>query len=181
MPGMEMGTGRDPAALVLAEIVLFWGVALLHMIRLMFVTPLPRADRIQDSAHMAMGAGMTLMVFPGVPVSVLRASAVAFAVFGAAFLAHAVLDKTGHRCQHAAIGAGQAATAYMFAAPAHPPAWLPPAIAVVLVVCALVHSRRLIDIRTRGFVPGTRPAVLVLPHVGTLMTTAAMAWMVAAA
>lgn len=178
---MDMSAGSDPAALVLAEIALFWGVALLHMIRLLFVTRLPCADRVQDAAHMAMGAGMTLMVFPAVPVGVLRASAMAFAVLAAAFLTHAVLDKAGHRCQNAAIGAGQAVMAYMFAAPAHPPAYLPPAAAGVLMLCALVHGRRLIDTRTRRYVPGANPTLLVLPHVGTLMTTAAMAWMLAAA
>lgn len=181
MPGMDMGTGGDPAALVLAEIALFWGVTLLHMIRLLFVTRLPCADRVQDTAHMAMGAGMTLMVFPAVPVAVLRASSVAFAVLAAAFLTHAVLGEARHRCQNAAIGAGQAVMAYMFAAPAHPPACLPPAAAGVLVVCALVHGHRLIDTRTRRLVPGAHPPLLVLPHLGTLMTTAAMAWMVAAA
>jgi hypothetical protein len=54
------------------------------------------------------------------------------------------LESVSHRCQIAAIGAGQAAMVYVFAAPAHPPAWLPPAIAVVLVVCALVYGRQLI-------------------------------------
>jgi hypothetical protein len=38
-----------------------------------------------------------------------------------------------------------------------------------------------IDTRTRRFVPGAHSPLLVLPHVGTLMTTSAMAWMVAAA
>jgi hypothetical protein len=51
----------------------------------------------------------------------------------------------------------------------------------LVLVCALVHGRQLIDTRTRRFVPGAHSPLLVLPHVGTLMTTSAMAWMVAAA
>lgn len=176
-----MGTGGDPATLVLAELTLFWSVALLHMIRLLFLAQLPVADRVEDAAHMAMGAGMTLMVFPGVPVGVLRASAVVFAVLAAAFLMRALRNRSGHRGQSAAIGAGQSAMAYLFAAPAHPPTWLPAAMAGVLALCALVHGRRLIGTRNRTAASGTNRMLVTLPHAGTLVVTAAMAWMVAGA
>ncbi|WP_344655908.1 DUF5134 domain-containing protein [Catenulispora subtropica] len=178
---MDMGASGNPAALVLAEITLFWGVTLLHMIRLLFVTRLSLANQVEDIAHMAMGTGMTVMVFPGVPMGVMRASAVVFALLAAVFFTHAGYGRGGHRCQSAAIGAGQAAMAYMFAAPAHPPTWLPPSVAGVLAVCALVHGRQLIGARNRASVTGASRMLLTLPHAGTLMTTAAMAWMIAAA
>lgn len=181
MPGMDMGTSGRPAALVLAELTLFWGVTLLHMIRLLFVTQRSRAGQVEDLAHMAMGAGMTVMVFPGVPVGGMRALAVVFAVLAAAFITHAVHNRARHRCQNAAIGTGQAAMAYMFAAPAHPPVWLPTTVAGVLAVCAVVHGRQLLGARDTASVTGAGRMLLTLPHAGTLMTTAAMAWMVAAA
>ena len=81
-----------------------------------------------------MGAGMTLMVFPGVSVGTLRSTAVCFAVLAVAYLARATRHRspTQHHCQNAAIGAGQAAMAYMLAAPTHPPSWVPLGVAGVL-------------------------------------------------
>lgn len=180
MPDMEMGAGGNPAALVLAELTLFWGVTLLQMIRLLSVTRRSPADQVEGVAHMAMGVGMTVMVFPGVPMDVMRALAVVFAVLAAAFVTHAVHNRARHRCQNAAIGAGPAAMAYMFAAPAHPPTWLPPAVAGVLAVCALAHGRQLVGTPSRTCIPGPSRLLLTLPHAGALMTTVAMAWMVAA-
>lgn len=181
MPGMDMGTAGKPAALVLAELTLFWGVTLLHMTRLLFATHLTRAGRLEDAAHMAMGTGMTLMVFPGVPVSVLRTSAVVFAVLAAAAFTHAVGNRAGHRWQNAAIGVGQSAMAYMSAAPAHPPAWLPTAVAGLLAVCASAHGWQLVGAWNKNSMPAASRVLLTLPHAGTFMTTAAMAWLVAAA
>ncbi|NUR60349.1 MAG: DUF5134 domain-containing protein [Catenulispora sp.] len=181
MPGMDMGTGGRSAALVLAELTLFWGVTLLHLIRLLFITQLTRADRAEDTAHLAMGTGMTLMVFPGVPVGVLHLSAVVFTLLALVFFTLAGLGRAGRRCQNTAIGAGQAAMAYMFAAPAHPPTWLPPALAGVLAVCALIHARRLIRTRHRRTAPDSSRIPPAVTHAGTLLATATMAWMVVAA
>lgn len=176
-----MSTSLGPAALVLAELTLFWAVALLHMLRLLFLMHVPLADHIEDAAHMTMGAGMTLMVFPGVLVGILRASTVVFAVLAAAFFIRALGNRAGHRGQNAAIGAGQSAMAYMFAAPAHPPAWLPAAMAGVLALCALVHGQRLVGARSRTAAPGRSRMLVTLPHAGTVVVTATMAWMVVAA
>jgi len=178
---MDMGTVTKPAALVLAELALFWGVALLHMIRLLSATHRTPGDRLEDAAHMAMDAGMTLMVFPGIPLSVLRTSAVVFAVCAAAVFTHGGYSRSGHRCQNAAITVGLSAMAYMLAAPAHPPAWLPTAVAGLLAVCALAHGWQLVGAWNKTSVPAASRVLLTLPHAGTLIATAAMAWLVAAA
>ena len=127
MPGMDGGTHGDSAALVLTELILFWTATLLHMHRLLSPGRLPDADHLEDAGHMAMGAGMTVMAFPGVPVNLLRVLAAGFAI---------------------------------------------PA------VCVLVHGWRLVESRlpTRG--RGMGRTVAVLPHAGTLVMTAAMAWLV---
>lgn len=187
MPGMSTGmeTSGASAALVLAELTLFWTVTVLHVLRLLSPARLCDADRLEDAGHVAMGAGMTAMVFPGAPSTALRVMAVVFAVLAVAFFARAVhrRDSTGHRDQNAAIGAGQLAMAYMLALPAHSPTWLPAAVAGVLALCVLVHGQRLIDAgrRTRhgAASPGTNRILVTLPHAGTLVTTVAMAWAVA--
>jgi hypothetical protein len=128
-----------------------------------------------------MGAGMTLMVFPGISTGTLRATAVCFAVLAAAYLARATLRRspTQHRCQNAAIGAGQAAMAYMLAAPTHPPSWIPLSVAGVLAVCALMHGRRLLDAQHRhGGAAGAPRMLVTVPHLGALVMTLAMAAMV---
>src|SRR5207245_70608 len=82
MPGMSTGmeTSGASAALVLAEITLFWTVTVLHVLRLLSPARLCDADRLEDAGHVAMGAGMTAMVFPGAPSTALRVMAVVFAV-----------------------------------------------------------------------------------------------------
>lgn len=200
MPGTDMGSmgsmgsGGGSGALALAEIALFWSATILHLLRLLSPTRLPDTDRPADAGHAAMGAGMTLMVFPGVSVGTLHTAAPCYAVLAAAYLARAArhLRPTQHRCQNAAIGAGQAAMAYMLAAPTHPPSWVPLGVAGVLALCAVVHGRRLIDVRHRhwhrhqhqhGGADGTvgAPRMLVtVPHVGALVMTLAMAAMVGA-
>jgi hypothetical protein len=180
---MDMSAGGRSALLVLAELALFWSAMAVHLLRLLSPTRLPDADRPADAGHAVMGAGMTVMVFPGVSVAALRILALGYAMLAMVFLVRATRSRSRplHRGQDAAIGAGQASMAYMFAAPAHPPTWLPVAVAGVLAVCAVVHGRRLID--TRHWTGGTIgvPRVLVtLPHVGALVMTLAMAGMVAA-
>ena len=180
---MDMGTGGGPAQVVLAELALFWAATVLHMLRLLSSDRLPGTDRLEEAGHMAMGAGMTVMVFPGVPADILRAFAAAFAVLAVGYLVRAVYrrDPARHRVQNAAVGAGLAATAYLLTVPAHQPAWLPGAVAAVLAVCVLAHGARLTDARHRAVEPGTSAMLVTLSHVGTLVTTAAMAWMAAAA
>ena len=189
MPGTDMGSmgsGGGSGAPALAEIALFWSATIVHLLRLMSPTRLPDTDRPADAGHAVMGAGMTLMVFPGVSVGTLHAAAACYAVLAVAYLARAALhhSPTQHRCQNAAIGAGQAAMAYMLAAPTHPPSWVPLGVAGVLALCAVVHGRRLIDARHRhqhGGADGTAgvPRMLVtVPHVGALVMTLAMAAMV---
>jgi uncharacterized protein DUF5134 len=189
MPGTDMGSmgsGGGSGALVLAEIALFWSATIVHLLRLLSPTRLPDTDRPADAGHAVMGAGMTLMVFPGISVRTLHTAAACYAVLAVAYLARATLhpSPTQHRCQNAAIGAGQAAMAYMLAAPTHPPSWVPLGVAGVLTLCAAVHGRRLIDARHRhqhagadGTVGAPRMLVTV-PHVGALVMTLAMAAMV---
>lgn len=184
MPGMDMGTNGGPAASALAGLPLFSAVASLHILRLLSAEQLPDADRLEDAGHLAMGAGMTVMVFPGVDGTVLHSSAVLFAVLALAFFTRAWCHRgpVGNRKQSAAIGTGQAAMAYMFAAPAHPAAWMTATVAGALAVCALVHGRRVIDARHGTPHEDTphvsRRLLVTLPHTGTLVTTVAMAWMV---
>ncbi|ACU70053.1 hypothetical protein Caci_1127 [Catenulispora acidiphila DSM 44928] len=196
MPGMGMGSRGGSAVVVLAELALFWSATLIHVLRLLAPTRLPDTDRPADAGHAVMGAGMTLMVFPGISVGTLHAAAACFAVLGAAYLARAALRRgsTQHRCQNAAIGAGQGSMAYMLAAPTHPPTWVPLGVAGVLTACAVVHGRRLIDARHRhGYsdiyahsegegataTATAAPRILVtVPHIGALVMTLAMAAMV---
>lgn len=181
MPGMDMGSGSGSGPLVLAELALFWAATVVHVARLLSPTRLPDTDRPGDAGHAVMGAGMTLMVFPGVSAGTLHAAAACYAVLGTAFLTRATLRRkpSQHRCQSAAIGAGQAAMAYMLAAPTHPPSWLPFGVAAVLAACAVVHGRRLLDARHRhGHVDGAPRMLVTVPHVGALVMTLAMAAMV---
>lgn len=180
---MGMGTPGSPAGLVLAELMLFWAATLLHMHRLLSSDHLPDADRLEDAGHMAMGAGMTVMVFPGVPVGVLRVLAAGFAALAVAFLGRALYGRgsTQRRIHNTVIGAGQAAAALMLAVPTHPPAWLSTTVTAVLAVCVLIHGWLLMESRHSAHTPGTRRTLVVLPHAGTLVTTAAMAWMAASA
>jgi hypothetical protein len=186
MPGMVMGSGGGSVELALAELALFWAATVVHLLRLLSPTRLPDADRPADAGHAAMGAGMTLMVFPGISAETLHAAAApCFAVLATAYLTRAALRRgpTQHRCQSAAIGAGQAAMAYMLAAPTHPPSWIPLAVAGVLAMCAVVHGRRLIDARHRhgasaSASTGTPHMLVAVPHIGALVMTLAMAAMV---
>ena len=183
-----MGSASGSGALALAEIALFWSATIVHLLRLLSPTRLPDTDRPADAGHAVMGAGMTLMVFPGVSVGMLHVAAACYAVLAVAYLARVTLhhSPTQHRCQNAAIGAGQAAMAYMLAAPTHPPSWVPIGVAGVLALCAVVHGLRLIEARHRhqyrhGGADGTVgvPRMLVtVPHVGALVMTLAMAAMV---
>jgi Domain of unknown function (DUF5134) len=157
-----------------------------HLLRLLSPTRLPDADRPADAGHAVMGAGMTLMVFPGISAETLHIAAAGFTLLAIAYLARAArphsalgAGATQHRCQSAAIGAGQAAMSYMLAAPTHPPSWVPLGVAGVLAVCALVHGRRLIDARHRhGAVSGAPRMLVTVPHFGALAMTVAMAAMV---
>lgn len=178
-----MGTSGSPAALVLTELVLFWAATLLHMHRLLSFDQLPDADRLEDAGHMAMGAGMTVMVFPGVPVGILHISAAGFAVLAVAFLGRALYPRgsTRHRLQNAVISTGQGATAYMLAVPAHPPALLSTTVSAALALCVLVHGWRLVESRRNTHAPETARMLAIFPHAGTLAMTAAMAWMAATA
>jgi hypothetical protein len=174
--------GPDPHAtatvLVLAELALFWTTAVLHLLRLVGLQGSSRTERLADAGHVAMGLGMAIMLFPGVPVAVLRASALVFTVLAAVFLALALQRRAspGQRSEGVAIGIGQSATAYMLAAPTHPPSWLANALAASLAACLLLHGRRLISARHADWPPGTWPALAALPHAATVATTAAMAW-----
>jgi hypothetical protein len=182
----SMGSGGGSGALALAEVALFWSATIVHVLRLLSPTRLPDTDRPADAGHAVMGAGMTLMVFPGVSVGTLHAAAACYAGLAVAYLARATPhhSPTQHRCQNAAIGAGQAAMAYMLAAPTHAPSWVPLGVAGVLALCAVVHGRRLIDARHRHQHGGAdttvgAPRMLVtVPHVGALVMTLAMAAMV---
>lgn len=197
MPGMGMSSGGGTSALALAEIALFWTAAIVHLLRLLSPTQLPDRDRPADAGHAVMGAGMTLMVFPGVSAGTLHMAAACYAVLAVAYLARAALphrSPTRHRCQNTAIGASQAAMAYMLAAPTHPPSWVSLGVAGVLAACAVVHGRRLIDAQhwhqyqhrqQNQHQPGdpvsaaSAPRMLVVvPHVGALVMTMAMAAMV---
>jgi Aldehyde dehydrogenase family len=84
-----------------------------------------------------------------------------------------------HPNPNAALGAAQPAMAYLLAAPAQPPARLPTALAEVLALCALVHARRLRNTRYEVTSSGRNRILVTLPHTGTLVTTAAMAWALA--
>ena len=187
MPGMQgtgMASGGGSVALTLAELALFWAATVVHLLRLLAPERLPDPDRAADAGHALMGAGMTLMVFPGISAGTLRAAAAGFAALSVVYFARAAfrLHLKQHRCQTAAIGAGQAAMAYMLAAPTHPPSWIPLGVAGVLAACALVHGRRLIDARHRHGGPAGAPRMLVaVPHVGALVMTVAMAAMAGAA
>ena len=72
--------------------------------------------------------------------------------------------------------------AYMLAVPAHSPTWLPAALAE-FALCVLVHGWRLINAGHRmqhGVASlGTSRILVTLAHAQTLVTTAAMAWVVA--
>ena len=61
-----MGSGGRSVALTLAEVALFWATTVVHLLRLLSPRRLPDTDRPADAGHAVMGAGMTLMVFPGV-------------------------------------------------------------------------------------------------------------------
>ena len=179
---MNMGTGGGAGgALALAELALFWTMTIVHVLRLLSPTRLPDTDRPADAGHAVMGAGMTLMVFPGISAGALTTTAACYAILAAVYLARATLRRNPkqHRCQNAAIGAGLAAMAYMLAAPTHPPSWVPLSVAAVLAACAVVHGRRLIDTRHRHSAAAGAPRMLVtVPHVGALAMTVAMAAMV---
>lgn len=178
-----MGTNGSPAALVLAELALFWAVTLMHMHRLLSFDQLPDGDRLEDAGHMTMGAGMTLMVFPGIRVGILHISAAGFAVLAVAFLGRALYHRasTRHQLQNAVIGTGQGATAYMLAGPAHPPTLLSTTVSAALALCVLVHGWRLVESRHKAHAPNTGRMLMLFPHAGTLVTTAAMALMAATA
>jgi hypothetical protein len=180
---MHMGAGGGLAALTLAELVLFWAATVVHVLRLLSTTGLPDADRAADAGHAVMGAGMTVMVFPGVPAGALRVLALVYAALAVLFLARAACRRSPaqHWGQDTAIGTGQAVMAYMFAAPTDPPMWLPVGIAAVLALCAMVHGRRLLDAphQCDGGLFANRMLVTV-PHVGAVMMTLAMAGMVGA-
>ena len=96
------------------------------------------------------------------------------------YLARAALRRSlsQHHYQNAAIGAGQAAMAYMLAAPSHPPAWVPLSVAGVLAVCALVHGRRLLDAHHQHAGEDGSRMLIAVPHIGALAMTVAMAAMV---
>ena len=81
MPGMDMGSRSGSVLLGLAELALFWTATLVHVLRLLSPTRLPDTDRPADAGHAVMGAGMTLMVFPGVSVGTLRAAAACYAAW----------------------------------------------------------------------------------------------------
>lgn len=187
MSGMDMGNSGGPPAAALAGLLLFSAVASLHVLRLLSAEQVPDADRFEDAGHVAMGAGMTVMVFPGVSSDVLHDLAAVFAVLAVVFFIRVRYRRasTGHRFQSAAIATGQSAMTYMLAAPAHAPTWLPAIVAGALAVCALAHGRRLIEARHKTPHGITAPAasrlLVTLPHMGTLLTTAAMAWMAATA
>ena len=180
MPGMDGGTHGDSAALVLTELILFWTATLLHMHRLLSPGRLPDADHLEDAGHMAMGAGMTVMAFPGVPVNLLRVLAAGFAIPAVVFLGRALCRRGSaqHRIHNSVTGASHAAAAYMLAVPSHPPTWLSTTVAAVLAVCVLVHGWRLVESRLPTRRRGMGRTVAVLPHAGTLVMTAAMAWLV---
>lgn len=186
MPGMDVGSGGGSAGLALAELALFWAATVVHLLRLLAPTRLPDTDRTADAGHAVMGAGMTLMVFPGIPAGTLRVAAAGFAALSLVYLARAARTQTAlgwhaaqHRCQNAAIGAGQAAMAYMLAAPTHPPSGVPLGVAGVLAACALVHGRRLVGAHHRHGAASGAPRMLVtVPHFGALAMTLAMAAMV---
>lgn len=180
---MDMGADGRSAVLVLAELALFWAATTVHLLCLLSPIRLWDIDRPTDAGHAVMGAGMTVMVFPGVPAEALRVLGVGYVMLAAVSIARAMRQRSSawQRGQDAAIGAGQAAMAYMFAAPSHPPAVLPVAVAGVLVVCALVHGQRLIDARhRRRSIVGAPRILRTAPHVGALVMTLAMAGMVAA-
>jgi hypothetical protein len=181
MQGTGMGSGGGPVVLTLAELALFWAATVVHLLRLLAPARLPDTDRAADAGHAVMGAGMTLMVFPGISAGTLDAAAACFGALSVFYIARVVfrLDVKQHRCQTAAIGAGQAAMAYMLAAPTHPPSWIPLSVAGVLAACALVHGRRLIDAQHRhGGAPGAPRMLVTVPHLGALVMTLAMAAMV---
>jgi hypothetical protein len=178
---MDMGSGRGSGQLALAELALFWATTVVHLLRLLSPRRLPDADRPVDVGHVIMGTGMTLMVFPGVSVAALHVAAAVYVVLAVAYLARAVRRRspTPHHYQDAAIGAGQAAMAYMLAGPTHPPSWVPLSVAGVLTGCTLVHGWRLLDEHHRhGGIEGTPRMLVTVPHIGALVMTLAMALMV---
>ena len=181
MPGMDMGAGGGSVPLILAELALFWATTLVHVLRLLAPRRLPDADRAADAGHAVMGAGMTLMVFPGVSTRSLHSAAAVYGVLAVFYLTRAALRRSPseHHYQNAAIGAGQAAMTYMLAAPSHPPSWVPLGVAAVLTVCALVHGRRLLDTHHQhGAGEDGYRMLITVPHIGALVMTVAMAAMV---
>jgi hypothetical protein len=185
MPGMSMGMNGSPAA-ALAGLPLFSAATSLHLLRMLSAEQIPDADRIEDAGHAAMAAGMTIMLFPGLDGGLRHTSALVFLLLSAVYLARAGSPPgpSGRRIRSAAIGVGLASMAYVLEPPADAPAWLPAAVAGVLVLCALVHGRRMIRARHGTRQCDAEPAdsrlLVTLPHLATLATSAAMAWMAAA-
>jgi hypothetical protein len=184
MQGMDMGSGAAASCWALAEIAVFWSVAVLHLMRVLAASRLPDPDPGSDAGHALMGAGMTLMVFPGAPAGTGRLSASLFTVLAAVFLSQPVLRPGGWRAEDAALGAALAAMAVMFLAPGHRPAVATMVTTVVLAGCALIHGQSLLRARHRHYERsegGEVRLLATLPHVGTVVMTLAMAAMVAVA
>lgn len=186
MQGMDMGVGAASSWSIwgLAEIAVFWSVAVLHLMRVVAASRLPDPDPGGDAGHAVMGAGMTLMVFPGAPAAAGRLSAPLFTVLAVVFLIRVVLRPGGRLAVDAALGAALAAMAVMFFAPGHRPAAVTAATTVVLAGCALIHGQSLLRARHRHYERsegGEVRLLATLPHVGTVVMTLAMAAMVAVA
>ena len=167
-------TTNTQAAVLLAEVLLFWIAAVLHLLRLLNNAALPDADPATDLAHTAMGAGMAAMLFPGTPPGIDLPAAVLFAGIAAFFALRALT-----RLADLTISVNTAAMTPMLLAGQQAGTPLMLLIAACLIGCAVAQTRRLITHHQHTGSPSTGHTLplTVAPHLSTIGMTLAMAYL----
>jgi Domain of unknown function (DUF5134) len=167
-------TTNTQAAVLLAEVLLFWIAAVLHLLRLLNNAALPDADPATDLAHTAMGAGMAAMLFPGTPPGIDLPAAVLFAGIAVFFALRALT-----RLADLTMSVSAAAMTLMLLAgqQAGTPVML--LIAACLIGCAVAQTRRLITHHrhTGSLSTGHTRPLTVASHLSAIGMTLAMAYL----
>lgn len=169
------------AAVLLAELLLFWSATVLHLLRLLTGTSLPDADTATDLTHAAMGVAMAAMLFPGTPAGADLPIAVVFAGLAAFFAVRAAIGDR-NRIGDLAMGISAAAMTVMSIAGHHTGTPLMLTIAACLVGCAAAHGRILLTAHHRhahSLSPGQSRSLLLAPHLSAVGMTLTMAYLFA--
>lgn len=125
-------------------LMVLWADTVLHLLRLLDGTRLPRRDLMADTAHASMGAAMVFMLFPGAPVALQPPLAGAFATMTIAFLLRILTKADRRQATDFVMPASSAAMVLMLAGDTHPGRVMSVAIACCLIACAAVHAHRVL-------------------------------------